>query len=715
MAVKNNYQMETDKFRRCFMKYQKKRIVLYGIGRYTATLIPAISDFNVIGLMDRDEDNIGKFMYGFRVLSKEEAAREADLIIINTTETYWKVIYKRISDLKVPIFYLDGSPAKNVDEHDRGYRNNPYWQQSYKKLETLCKDYDVVSFDIFDTLIMRKVYMPQDVFKLAEHRIRTELGLDIPFFQERLKADLMFAENTNTMDEIYEAMNIELKISPEHLQKIKTIEIDMEKQLCIPRQDMVELFNKLTKQKKVYLVSDMYLSSDIISDLLYKCGIRGIQNLWISGEKRADKKSGKLWKQFAKEVAGCRALHIGDNYRSDVEMPQRYGIDTYYVMSSADLWECSSVEGFVSNIRTLEQSVFAGLVGGRIFNSPFALAKSNGLVTLKDFTDMGYCLWGGVIYAFLAWLVQQAEKRCIHRFVFFARDGYFLERDYLYLKTLWNGKKMPDTCYLAISRKLVLTASYEDKEDLEHIIDFPYRGNFKEYLEDRFDIYLSEESIDASKQVHIPQNAGQVKKWLKPYEQQIIDRITEKKNNYLSYIEKKDLSNFDGFVDLWFYGNNQHYLSKLLKKELTGFYFAVNKSEQNECGKHNRLISCFQDEADIYAEACNLRKGMLLVEAFLTAPYGMIKAVDEKENFICEQDGSNQVVFYTKEEMNDGVCAFMKDYVQILGCGAGLHAKYIDLFFGEYVKENISLTQEIKETFYYDNGLMHRGESKIFE
>ncbi len=715
MTVKNNYQMEADKFRNIFLNYQKKRIVLYGIGRYTATLIPAIPDFNIVGLMDRDEGNIGKILYGFPVLSKEEAEKEADLIIINTTETYWKVIYKRICDLEIPIFYLDGSLAKNEDGHRKSYQSNPYWKQSYKQLETLCEEYDVISFDIFDTLIMRKVYLPQDVFKLAEQRIKTELGLEIPFFQERLKAGLKSKENDRTLDDIYAAMNIELRISSEDLKKIETIEIDIEKQLCIPRQDMVELFNKLTVQKKVYLISDMYLSSDIITILLEKCGIRQIQNLWISGEKKADKKSGKLWKLFAQEEVGCKVLHIGDNYQSDVKMPQKYGIDTYFVMGSADMWENSSVGGFVSNIRTLEQSVFAGLVGSRIFNSPFALEKSNGLVRLKNFGDLGYCLWGGVIYAFLVWLIQQAEKRGIHRFVFLARDGYFLEKDYHYLKTLWKQKKMPDTCYLAISRKLILTASYKDKKDLEHIISFPYRGSFQEYLEDRFDIHMSEDEIDVTKQVHLPLNTSEVKKWLKPYEQKIIEQIIAEKNNYLTYIAKKDLSSLDGFVDLWFYGNNQYYLSKLLKKELTGFYFAVNKSENNECGRQNQLISCFQDESDTYAEACNLRKEMLLVEAFLTAPYGMIKAVDDKGRFICEQDGGNQRLFYTRERMNDGVCEFMKDYSQILGCRAGLHAKYVDLFFGEYVEENIGLAQEIKEAFYYDNGLMHRGESKIFE
>ncbi len=38
---------------------------------------------------------------------------------------------------------------------------------------TLCK-YDIISFDIFDTLITRNMYEPNDIFKLMEEKLNIE-------------------------------------------------------------------------------------------------------------------------------------------------------------------------------------------------------------------------------------------------------------------------------------------------------------------------------------------------------------------------------------------------------------------------------------------------------------------------------------------------------------------------------------------------------------
>ena len=45
----NSRQIEADSFKRNFLKFKNKRIVLYGIGRYIATLLPAISEFQIVG------------------------------------------------------------------------------------------------------------------------------------------------------------------------------------------------------------------------------------------------------------------------------------------------------------------------------------------------------------------------------------------------------------------------------------------------------------------------------------------------------------------------------------------------------------------------------------------------------------------------------------------------------------------------------------------
>lgn len=712
---RNNYQLEIDSFKNNFTRFIEKKIVLYGIGRYTATLVPAIKEFHVVGLMDRDENNIGKEMYGIPIISKEEAERGADLIIINTAETYWRIIYKRICELSIPVYYLNGENAAE-QAADCSYQDNPYWQQTMDHLQEKINRYDVVSFDIYDTLIMRKVFMPQDVFKLVEKRIRLRLGMNLDFYHARLAVDLKCNDEHMLLDTIYTELNQKLRLKKDILEAIKHIEIETELECCVPRRDMVALYNEIAAKKEVYLISDMYLPSEVVSRILRTCGVEKPENLWISGERKKNKKSGELWKSYSEEVVkGRRVLHIGDNLLSDVKIPRQYGIDAYYVMNSADMWEKSSLGDFVPEIQNLEQSVFAGMIGTQIFNSPFALNKHQGMVYFQEFWQLGYCLMGGIIYSFLAWLLQETSKRNIDRLFFFARDGYFLKQDYQYLEELCEGKNWPSAIYLAISRRVVLISSFENEADLDHIMNVPYNGAFEQFMEDRFNIQIGKEDVHAREDISIPKDVGKVAEWLGPYYDEIVAKIEKEKTDYLAYVSQFGINEKDGMIDLWFYGNNQYCLSKVVGKSLTGFYFAANLTEENKCRANNILIPCFQSMEDVSGKDCNLRKADIFIESFLTAPYGMIKAVDETGGLSCTTGGMNQEYFKERNIINQGVCGFIKDYVELMGQCAGLSPEFVDRFFGQYIKGHMELNTKIKDIFYYDNTFMHRRESKVFE
>ncbi|MEG0688744.1 MAG: hypothetical protein RR466_08650 [Hungatella sp.] len=143
------YQSEFVEFEKNFKNFKKSKIVLYGIGRMTATLLPMLQEYRIMGLMDRDETNIGKCYYNQLVLSEEEVEKQADLVIINTAQTYWKTIYKRICNLEIPIYYLDGSIAR-IEPEQNQYETLDYWKTSYAELEEKIEAHDVISFDIFD-------------------------------------------------------------------------------------------------------------------------------------------------------------------------------------------------------------------------------------------------------------------------------------------------------------------------------------------------------------------------------------------------------------------------------------------------------------------------------------------------------------------------------------------------------------------------------------
>lgn len=82
--MENKYQIEIAEFKSRFREYKNKKIVLYGIGRYTATLMEGLTDYSIIGLMDKDSNNIGKTFFGLPVIDKCTVDQIISALIIST-------------------------------------------------------------------------------------------------------------------------------------------------------------------------------------------------------------------------------------------------------------------------------------------------------------------------------------------------------------------------------------------------------------------------------------------------------------------------------------------------------------------------------------------------------------------------------------------------------------------------------------------------------
>ena len=110
----NHYQKEKVEFESNFIKFKNKRIVVYGIGRFTATLVPMLSDWNIVGLMDKNPEKIGTYVYGLPIIGLAEVENRADVIIINTLGTYWDLIYQRIKSVDLPVYFRNGEKAEDI-------------------------------------------------------------------------------------------------------------------------------------------------------------------------------------------------------------------------------------------------------------------------------------------------------------------------------------------------------------------------------------------------------------------------------------------------------------------------------------------------------------------------------------------------------------------------------------------------------------------------
>lgn len=566
MEQKSKYDIEIENFRHNFRSIKNKRIAIYGMGRRSATLLPGITDFNITGILDRDESNVGKELCGIKVISIKNVENCVDAIIINSDPSNYEIIYKRIAnDVTVPVYYADGRIAALSDKDTR-YEQNEYWKSSYQELKDKIDKADIVSFDIFDTLIMRKVFSPEDVFRLLGEKVRAELKLDCEIASIRAQAAQCGAYAT--INEIYGYIKKCTNLTDKNISDIMKMEKDTDIDLCIVRRDIADLYEYcLTCGKEVYFISDMYYTIQDIKRILDKCGVTvpDDEHIWISCEKKADKVSGSLWEKYFKLVGkGNKCLHIGDNKTCDVKNPVRYGIDSYYVMGAKDMLMNSSMAELASDVNTVSDSICLGLVASKLFNSPFALCSTKGKVSFDDSESYGYCVYGPLLEKFLIWLYYKSRKDEIDKLLFFARDGYFLEKDYTMVAELLDDGSKQEWCYLPISRRLIYIATMENEDDFNRVVAFPYVGTFADYMKSRFEIIVTDETSEYNdRQINAVGDSKNILKWIQPYKDKIMKQAKKERKNYLAYLTsdgdmKKELSY--GTVDLGYYGTNQYYL-----------------------------------------------------------------------------------------------------------------------------------------------------------
>lgn len=201
-------------------------------------------------------------------------------------------------------------------------------------LKFLIERYSVISFDVFDTLIERKVKIPSDIFEITGRKV---LGKDFSelFRQDRIQAEIVARSQSKNgeviIDDIYSILESKYQ---EKTKILKEQEILEEIELCVPKKEIVPIFYEvLNRGKRVYIISDMYLPKPVIEKMLEKCGVSGEEKLYVSNEYGANKISGKLFETVIHEnkLDKKKMLHIGDSLKADCLGAIRSGIGFYHV------------------------------------------------------------------------------------------------------------------------------------------------------------------------------------------------------------------------------------------------------------------------------------------------------------------------------------------------------------------------------------------------
>lgn len=384
--------------------------------------------------------------------------------------------------------------------------------------ELFSDDVKVVSFDVFDTLVVRPFSDPADIFVYLNKPFTEIFGAQsfVDFSSLRRAAEnkchkvqkaLYPGREEPTLDDIYDMLAADHGYDREKLRELERIETDNEVRFAYPREWGVRLF-ELAKRagKRVILTSDMYLPESCLNAVLSKCGITGHEKLYLSSTYHLTKHSGRLYRMIARElapVAPSQIYHIGDNYHSDVERAREAG------------WRCQHFPGASGLLRGLNPGIYTGrsfekifhtadrytdmsqayygcvgmrsllgIVANKMFDFPFvsfnAQSDLNG-----DPRFVGYYAVGMHVYSVVRWLVEKTRGKGVRTIHFVARDGYLIKKAY---EILTEGMADVPSCgYVRLSRKAFAIADIGSRVDMDSLV---HKLNFAKQSPDTlFDMF----------------------------------------------------------------------------------------------------------------------------------------------------------------------------------------------------------------------------------
>lgn len=288
-----------------------------------------------------------------------------------------------------------------------------------KMFETIKKEilsHDIISFDIFDTLLVRPYLQPKDLF------LHIEKSLGLEHFQEsRILAEEMARKKIKradvTIDEIYDEIS-------DNFKSVKKQELQWEDMVLQPNPLMFDLYKTAKDSgKKIVIASDMYLPTDFIVKVLKKNGFDKYHKLYVSNDSGISKYNGSMFDKIIKDMKvkpEC-ILHIGDNKHSDYKVPLKKGIKAILVPSLTKEYikDNYRIKQFIESRKNdLGASILVSVLA--YYNT-----KNN---DNNYWHKLGYEYGGPVMYSYLRWIFNESKKIGIDNLFFVARDGYTLQK-----------------------------------------------------------------------------------------------------------------------------------------------------------------------------------------------------------------------------------------------------------------------------------------------
>lgn len=339
--------------------------------------------------------------------------------------------------------------------------------------------YDVISFDVFDTLLLRTVGEPSDIFTNVGERLMVETALGYTpqaYKSIRQAAAKRASENKSyySFDDIFLQYPFEQQI----IEKAKEYELE-EEEKAIYLNPITYSFLEYcaSKGKIIILTSDMYLPAKLILDLISKAGGNTVVILtaFISCECGSSKSTGlfNVVKSSFPKTPANRILHIGDNKIADYHHAIESGLDAvhYFVTNR-----------YVGDIYAFEETLYGGTLGELRSLRQLASSVTPDGNLLEPFFKIGSSVVGPLYALFAEWVINLALEREIDLILCNMREGELISKvvnNAIAMRKITHIKCMP-----IYASRLPLY--------IEGITEDNYNTRIRKYVEQRYRLPIGE-------------------------------------------------------------------------------------------------------------------------------------------------------------------------------------------------------------------------------
>ncbi|AUV32489.1 hypothetical protein C2U48_18300 [Escherichia coli] len=502
-----------------------------------------------------------------------------------------------------------------------------------KPLSLQISKHDIISFDIFDTLLFRPFRHPTDLYDYLSEVVKKITGISsLNFKSERKKAEKIAFENAVkqgrgeiTLDEIYSVLASSISITDTVATEIKQQEMDAERDLLYPRLSGYKAFQEAKfLGKRIIIVSDMYLPEVFLADILLKNGYKGYEKLYVSSTYGAKKHNGALFDIVLNDlnIQPNQLLHIGDNLEADVKKASARNIKAFHLPKSYDEYTSNSDYQLPwardEQRHSLDWRILLAIAGNSLHDNPYLPFRKNTLFGASP-VKLGYYGFGFLLLGFTKWLVEVSIKDKIERLYFLSRDGKIMKEAYDIVSKLYPNA--PTSHYLYCSRRAVNLAKVKTVDDIIDLANVDYANNVQLslLLKNRFNIEISEIptevlakhslTLDSRLKSNDP---SKLQSLLIDIQDVIIDLSATERRNYLEYLNAEGLFSEGkvSIVDIGYAGTMQQSLFQLSerKKAIGGYYLitfrqALKRVVSNELDI-KAFLAEFVDRHDTYHPFC---------------------------------------------------------------------------------------------------------------